>query len=67
MSTHKKGTPIQGDFCVDNLRFVMACSDRAIEAALAHIPAYDLARLRRLLNTPLKGMEAAPPEHRKAS
>jgi hypothetical protein len=57
VSSHDKGLPVHGDFCGTHLRFVMACADRDIETALAHIPAYDLARLRKLLNTPLKGMD----------
>jgi hypothetical protein len=57
VSSHDKGLPIHGDFCGTHLRFVMACADRDIEAALTDLPAYDRARLRKLLNTPLKGVD----------
>ena len=56
MSSHSKGLPIQGDFCMAHLKFLVSCSDAEIERCLPAIPAYDLNRLRRLLNTPLKGV-----------
>lgn len=65
MSSHNKGLPIRGDFCMTYLRFLVSCSDSEIERCLAGIPAYDRNRLRRLLNTPLKGVDE--PEQKKAS
>jgi hypothetical protein len=64
MSSHNKGLPIAPGFCAMHLKYLMSCSDAAIEAALPELPAYDLNRLRRLLNTPLKGVAA--PEQKEA-
>jgi hypothetical protein len=55
VSSHDKKAPIAPGFCGTHLRCLMACADSQIELALAELPAYDLNRLRRLLNTPLKG------------
>jgi hypothetical protein len=56
MSSHSKGLPVHGDFCGTHLRYVMSCSDAAIEAALAGLPDYDRKRLRRILRGPLQGV-----------
>lgn len=62
MSSHDKGLPIQGDFCLDHLRFVMACSDDEIARCLAYLPPYDAARLRKIVSRAWK----QAPEQREA-
>jgi hypothetical protein len=41
--------PLPGDFCQMHLHYVLACSDKQIDAALETIPKYDLERLRRIV------------------
>jgi hypothetical protein len=64
MSSHNKGLPIQGDFCLIHLKYLVSCSDPEIERCLAEIPVYDVNRLRKLLARPVPG---DLPEQRKAS
>lgn len=64
MSSHSKGLPIQGDFCLTYLKYLVSCSDAEIERCLSEIPVYDLNRLRRLAAKPVL---ADLPEQRKAS
>jgi hypothetical protein len=48
-SRHDRMMPIAPNFCRDNLRHVVACSDDEIIRAMAEIPVHDLARLARLV------------------
>ena len=64
MSSHSKGLPIRGDFCLTYLQYLVSCSDAEIERCLSEIPVYDLNRLRRLAAKPVLG---DLPEQRKAS
>lgn len=41
--------PVPRDFCETHLHYVLSCSDKLIEVALAGVPKYDLERLRRIL------------------
>jgi hypothetical protein len=60
MSSHDRKAPVHGDFCGTHLRFVLACSDDQIAAALSQLPDYDLGKLRRILRGPLKGVGDLP-------
>jgi hypothetical protein len=64
MSEYRKSEPIHGGFCITHLRCVVACTDGEIERALPGLPEADLARLRKLLNTPLKGVDSPAPAKR---
>lgn len=65
MSSHSKGSPIHGGFCITHLRCVLACADGEITRALALLPAADLKRLRRLVAKPVEG-EVNAPERKEA-
>lgn len=60
MSSHSKGSPIHGGFCITHLRCVLACADGEIARALALLPAADLKRLRKLVVRPVEGEANAP-------
>lgn len=64
MSSHSKGMPIQGDFCLTYLKFLVSCSDSEIERCLSEIPVYDVNRLRKLVARPVL---SELPEQKKAS
>ncbi len=46
---HEKMVSLPPGFCAMHLKYVLSCSDPVIAAALAHVPKYDLERLRRIL------------------
>jgi len=45
----QKSMPLPDDFCQMHLHYVLACSDKQIDAALDSVPKYDLDRLRRIV------------------
>jgi len=48
-SSHEKQMPIAPNFCANNLRLVVACSDATITDAISQLPVHDIARLARLI------------------
>ncbi len=45
----QKAMPLPENFCEMHLHYVVACSDKQIEAALESVPQYDRDRLLRIL------------------